>query len=48
LLKKSGSDYGSFGIVEYHRAGFSASPGVYAWVGEVALVLEPHFLWGFR
>ena len=23
---------------------FSASPGVHAWVGEVALVLEPHFM----
>jgi hypothetical protein len=32
---------------EYHRAGFSPSPGVHAWVGEVALIPEPH-LWGFR
>jgi len=23
------------------------SPGVHAWEGEVALILEPH-LWGFR
>jgi len=48
-LLKSGErgDYCSFRIVEYDRGGFSASPGVYAWVGEVALILEPH-LWGFR
>ena len=39
-----GSDYGSFGIVECHRAGFSTSPGVHAWVGKVALILEPHFM----
>ncbi len=46
MLKKSetGSGYGSFGIVEYDRAGFSASPGVHAWVGEVVLILEPHFM----
>src|SRR2546430_15587718 len=39
-------DYSSCGIVGDHSCCFSTSPGVNAWVGDVAFVLEPHS-WGF-